>query len=171
MDKPILLLDVDGVLNVIKDDVDPIRLPVPRSIQTDCIINFFGGAEDEPAADHEVQFWPNPFCNELLAWADKNTELWWCTAWFGRANAIGKLAGIPVKPWISTALSEKGEDWKLTNVKDVFANDTRRIIWIEDGFANETEAWAKARPDTHLIKTAFKIGLTSEIMAAVKLLA
>lgn len=173
MKKPILLLDVDGVLNVINEDIEPIRLPVPKSIQTECVINFCGDTpgEEEPAEQHTVSFWPNPFWKELVTWADKHTELWWCTAWFSRANAIGKLAGIPISPWISTEKTEKDEDWKLTNVKDVFSKDSRRIIWIEDGFQPETEAWAKQRPDTHLISTHFKVGLTKEILASVMRLA
>lgn len=134
-DKPLLLIDVDGVLNVIN-----------RSQNTK-VYNMFRS---------ESGFWIR-FRHELANWLDKLIDHYapvWCTMWDHNANT--ELADKLDLPWLPYVPCWDGQDdvaeWNdmLVHTKvpciDKYVQDMP-FAWIDDLFLKGDHAWASWRDD------------------------
>jgi hypothetical protein len=145
--RPVLLVDVDGVLN-------------PWL------------AEDCPDGYHEYDFFPgervllSPGHGELLTSLASSYELVWATAWEHRANQlICPVLAMPELPVIEFPLG--GRDLmfrKLPSVIDAVGD--RPCAWIDDAHQPDHYAWAQERgAPTLLIDIDPAEGLTREVIA------
>jgi hypothetical protein len=141
--RPLLLVDVDGVLSLFGAGVEHAAC-VPALVEG--IPHFLS----RPAA-------------ERLARAAPRFECVWCTGWRDRAEShLPHLLGLP-GGWAHLELSgipEPGAHWKLAAI-DAFAGPHRPLAWIADAHAGRCHAWAAARPGpTLLVTTDPAVGLT-----------
>ena len=145
--KPLLLVDVDGV------------------------ISLFGFASDErPAGDWLLvdglpHFLSSAAAEHLLSLA-RDFELVWCTGWEEKANEVLPHAlGLPGPlPYLSFDRNPgRGHGhWKLAAI-DAHAGPDRPLAWIDDALDPACEAWAAARQGpTLLVPTVPSVGLTGE---------
>jgi hypothetical protein len=147
MSKPLLLIDVDGVISLF--GFDPATPPAGRFQLVDGIAHFLSAA----AGEH------------LCALAE-DYELVWCTGWEEKANEYLPLAlGLPdALPHLvlSDAAAPPREHWKLSAIER-FAGQSRPLAWIDDGHDDACERWARARAGpTLLLTTDPAVGLTAE---------
>ncbi len=145
--RPVLLVDVDGVLNP-------------------------WHAESCPAGYHEYGFFPgervllSPGHGELLTSLASAYELVWATAWEHRANTlICPVLAMPELPVIEFPLSGRDVDFrKLPAVID--AVGARACAWIDDAHQSDHYTWARERTaPTLLIDIDPAVGLTSDVIA------
>lgn len=136
MDRPLLLLDVDGVLSLF--GFDPRRPPAGPFVSVDGIPHLLSTA----AAAH------------VAALADA-FELVWCTGWEEKADehlpfALGLPAGVPHLTFDSAPVP--GRHWKL-NAIEAHAGPDRPLAWVDDGHDRECHDWALARSGPTLLIT------------------
>jgi hypothetical protein len=166
--KPILLLDVDGVLCVPSLRNPVIELVFDVAEERSRNYGFFGKGipvrKDISCLKRTLYFYPCNNWDNFLRWADQNFEIVWLTAWFERANLIGAKAGISEK---QALLTLPGKDWKVSSAKAFRDGFYPPTLWLEDGFSDEAEAWAKGS-GVKLVKTNFKIGVTEETIKEMK---
>lgn len=152
--KPILLLDVDGVLNIIGP----------------------GCKKREVRLVKEPALYPMPFVLPFMKWAWRSFDVVWCTAWREGANEIADWAGLPRRPAVVETAGyfrnlkrrfkdpaqwqEKQRDWKVSGAKKIVGRKRRRVLWIEDGISLEAHEWVRTRPDTHYVATDSFEGVT-----------
>jgi hypothetical protein len=145
--KPLLLVDVDGVISLF--GFDPSQPPPGRWQQVDGIAHFLS----EPAGEH-------------LRRLAGDYELVWCTGWEEKANdylplALGLRGPLPHlsfdrNPGVANA------HWKLGAI-DRYAGPDRALAWIDDAHDDATAAWAAARDGaTLLVQTQPAVGLTGD---------
>ncbi len=145
MHRPLLLLDVDGVISLF--GFDPAAAPAGRFVSVDGIPHLLS----TQAARHVLAL----TCDY---------ELVWCTGWEEKADehlpfALGLPAGAPhLRFGDATA---PGRHWKLDAI-DAHAGPLRPLAWVDDGHDGTCRAWAQARPGpTLLIATDPAQGLTA----------
>jgi HAD domain in Swiss Army Knife RNA repair proteins len=145
--RPVLLVDVDGVLNP-------------------------WHAERCPAGYSEYDFFPgervllSPGHGELLTSLASAYELVWATAWEHRANKlICPVLAMPELPVIEFPLSGRDVDFrKLPAVIDAIGE--RPCAWIDDAHQPDHYTWARERAvPTLLIDIDPAVGLTSGVIA------
>jgi hypothetical protein len=146
-EKPLLLVDVDGVISLF--GFDPARPPQGRFELVDGIAHFLSGT----AGGHLRE----------LATA---YELVWCTGWEEKANDYLPFAlELPGPlPFLSfdRAIGRANAHWKLAAI-DAYAGPARPLAWIDDAHDDACEAWRASRQGpTLLVATAPATGLTSE---------
>lgn len=146
--KPLLLIDVDGVLN-----------PLGK-IKPDA------GFEEHRLAGFPVRL-NKAHGPALLAFADR-FELVWATTWEHQANElIGPRIGLPELPVIEFDFAaSKGS--KLPDVERYAAD--RALVWLEDDYSMY-EAWALRRNlhiPTCIVKVNVLAGLIERDLAFVK---
>jgi len=134
--KPILFLDVDGVLNAFPRGYEK------RRVQLD-----YG---------HVLHF--TKYTKPFMRWAWSEFEVCWCTAWGERANLIADWASLPRKKCI-VDIRVPGEDWKLKGVRQYLKGKRGPAVWIEDGIGEEAEAWARKRGIIY-VETGPRLGVT-----------
>ncbi len=145
MDRPLLLLDVDGVLSVFGFDL--LARPAGPLVSVDGIPHLLS----TEAAGH------------VLAIA-ADYELVWCTGWEEKADehlpfVLGLPAGTPHLRFGDAAAP--GRHWKLDAI-DAFARE-RPLAWIDDAFNPACHDWAQARhAPTLLVQTDPASGLTEQ---------
>ena len=141
--RPLLLVDVDGVLSLFGPGVDH--------------------AACTPAL---VEGIPHLLSREVaarLARLAAAYECVWCTGWEDRADGhLPHLLGLPAG-WPHLAFRDRPEDaahWKLRAI-DAHAGPGRPVAWIDDAHDERCRAWAAARPGpTLLVTTDPAVGLT-----------
>jgi len=147
MNRPLLLIDVDGVISLF--GFDPGRRPAGRFEAVDGIAHFISAT----AGEH-------------LRRLCKVFEPAWCTGWEEKANEYLPYAlGLPRPfPYLSFAGATPQTDghWKLAAI-DRYADPDRPLAWVDDAHDGRCEDWAEARPGpTLLVRTDPAIGLTDD---------
>ena len=145
-DRPILFLDVDGVLSLF--GFPPDRPPPGAFHSIDGILHCIG--------DRAV---------ELLAKLGERFELVWATGWEERANEkllhvlqLGRE--LPFLSFDGRAVFGSSH-WKLDAI-DEYAGD-RPAAWIDDFIDDACRAWAERRPaPTLLLEAESALGLTEQ---------
>jgi hypothetical protein len=146
-DKPILFLDVDGVISLFGfSDASP---PPGRFHWVDGIVHCIGEG-----------------CGERLERLKDRFELVWASGWEEKANEyLPYLLGLetpdlPTLTFDGSAVFGSAH-WKLESI-DEYAGD-RPAAWIDDNLNEECEAWAESRPaPTLLLRTDPAVGLSDE---------
>jgi len=144
--KPLLLIDVDGVISLFGFD----HAAPPqggRFMLVDGIAHFLSGTAGGHLRRLETAF-----------------ELAWCTGWEEKANDYLPLAlGLdgPL-PHVVFDPADRPADahWKLGAI-DLHVEPSRPVAWIDDAHDERCRAWAAARPGpTLLVTTDPAVGLT-----------
>jgi hypothetical protein len=142
--KPLLLVDIDGV------------------------ISLFGGEQlaSKEGSFHSIEgmfhFLSSIAAAHLLALQDQ-FELVWCSGWEEKADEhlphlLGLPPGLPHLRF-ERAVGRANAHWKLTAI-DEFAGE-RPLAWIDDALNEACHEWAAARAaPTLLVETAPEHGLT-----------
>ena|SRR5438105_4266435 len=147
MTRPLLLIDVDGVISLF--GFDPAGPPEGHFLNVDGIAHFLSAT----ARRH---------LGELCQWFDPA----WCTGWEEKANEyLPGALGLP-GPWpyleLEASAGDGSRHWKLAAIER-YAGPTRPLAWIDDGHDQNCHDWAAGRPGpTLLICTDPAIGLTAE---------
>ena len=147
MHRPLLLIDVDGVISLF--GFDPAHPPPGRFEIVDGIAHFLSAE----AGCHLARLAPS-------------FEMTWCTGWEEKANdylplALGLAEPLPYLSFGSAVPSSQGH-WKLTAI-EAYAGADRPLAWIDDAHDDRCRAWAAARPGpTLLIATDPARGLTAQ---------
>lgn len=110
--KPILLLDVDGVLNV------PRKRRMKRPIRL------------QWAPDRFISFWPTQRTLRFMRMVWELFDVRWLTAWGKGANMIAKHYGLNERPAI------KYNDSKAVAARSALRDWKGRVAWIEDGLSD-----------------------------------
>ncbi|HWF33090.1 MAG TPA: HAD domain-containing protein [Solirubrobacteraceae bacterium] len=143
--KPLLLVDIDGV------------------------ISLFGGEQlaSKDGSFHSIEgmfhFLSSTAAAHLLA-LEAQFELVWCSGWEEKANEhLPHLLGLPATlPYLSfeRAVGRSNAHWKLAAI-DAFAGE-RPLAWIDDALNPACHEWASARTaPTLLVETEPEHGLTA----------
>ena len=145
--KPLLLLDVDGVL------IPYAARERPAGFLTYTLL----GEDVWLAAQHGA--WLLPLCERF--------QLVWATGWEHEANRlIAPILGLPTLPVIEFPRNADGRFTKLPIITRFAAG--RPLVWIDDELTQAAHAWAAARtPPACLIDVDPAIGLTEEIVARI----
>jgi hypothetical protein len=146
MYRPLLLLDVDGVISLF--GFAPSRPPAGRFLLVDGTVHFLSAT-----------------AAELIVGLSDAFELVWCSGWEDRADAhlpmaLGLPAGLP-----HLSFDDPGpgaaRHWKLAAI-DRYAGTRRPLAWIDDAHDDSCRAWAAARAaPTELVATEPAVGLTA----------
>jgi hypothetical protein len=150
--RPLLLVDVDGVLSLF----GPARAEPGTVVPT--LVDGVPHLLSRTAADALQELVPAFECV-------------WCTGWKDRADAsLPHLLGLP-RGWphirFAGALNHGGH-WKIGGI-DAFAGPDRPLAWIDDHHDAACHSWATARPGpTLLVTTEPDLGLTREHLAHVR---
>jgi hypothetical protein len=147
MNRPLLLIDVDGVISLF--GFDPSRPPAGRFLTVDGIAHFLSAT----AGEHLRRL-----CRAF--------EPAWCTGWEEKANEYLPHALDLPGPFrhlsFEGATPQFSGHWKLDAIER-FAGRERPLAWIDDAHDERCEAWAAGRPGpTILIATDPATGLTGE---------
>jgi HAD domain in Swiss Army Knife RNA repair proteins len=147
MQRPLLLIDVDGVISLF--GFDPARRPAGRFEVVDGIAHFLSAT----AGQH-------------LRRLGETFDPVWCTGWEEKANeylphALGLPGRFPHLSFGDATLQIDGH-WKLAAI-DAYAGSERPLAWIDDAHNHSCERWAAERAGpTLLIGTDPATGLTDE---------
>jgi hypothetical protein len=146
--KPILFVDVDGVISLFGFAPDVGQLPGP--------LHWIDGVA------HCIP----PAVGERLVRLAEDFELVWATGWEERANEhLPFLLGLPFKDLPTLSFEGRAmfgsAHWKVDAI-DAYAGE-RPAAWIDDNMNEECLFWAKRRSaPTLLVETTPSEGLTDE---------
>ena len=141
--RPVLLVDVDGVLSLFGfDQTEP-----PAGI---------------PVAVDGIPHWLSESAAKCLLRLSRTFECVWCTGWEERAEEhLPRILGLP-GGWRHLTL---GEGWKLAAI-DAAVPGAQPLAWVDDAHGEAAPAWASARPGpTLLVATDPAVGLTDQHVA------
>lgn len=143
-EKPLLLIDVDGVLNPRIGLVAPVPEPFVEY------------------RDPVIRLALAPLHGAWLLELGELFELTWATSWEADANrVIGPRIGLPPLPHIELRDVDQPGTWKLGAVRR-FVGD-RAAAWIDDDLGLDVEEWAMQRQaPTFLVRTDPRIGFLRE---------
>jgi hypothetical protein len=143
MTRPILAVDVDGVISLFGFDEPPPKEEAKFELVDGMV--------------HCISLRAGP---RLLRLAD-HYELVWATGWEDRANDhLPKILGLPEMPHLvfDGAARFGSAHWKLGPL-DAYGQG-RALAWIDDNFDESCYEWARARPEpTLLVPTEAHLGL------------
>jgi hypothetical protein len=150
MDKPLLLIDVDGVISLF--GFDPARPPGGGFQLVDGIAHFISAT----AGGHLRQL-------------SDEFELAWCTGWEEKANEYLPFAlGLPgALPHVIFDPCERpaGAHWKLVGI-EAHVDPRRAVAWVDDAHDERCVAWAAGREGpTLLVTTDPAVGITDAHVA------
>lgn len=123
--KPILFLDIDGVLNTWTGNMDDINPDFPNAL---CRV---------------------PGAREFFLWADRTFEIRWLTAWLPGHERTMPLQFLQALSWLlgvdANRLAEiRSAPWwdeKTEGVRAVIGNSDREWVWLEDGLSQGELQW------------------------------
>lgn len=150
-DKPVLLVDIDGVISLWGFPSD--ERPDGTWHSVEGIPHFLSAT----AAGH---------LHDLAEWFDPI----WCSGWEERAEEhLPALIGAPRLRHLSFDRNpgKANAHWKLTAI-DLHAGD-RPVAWIDDALDERCERWAAQRgAPTLLLRTDPAVGLTGDGVATLR---
>ncbi len=161
IDRPLLLLDVDGVLLPVRDYTVPGGYYQPSADFRDVSLVHWDSGEL-----HRI--WVSAANADRLRRLSEHFDIVWATGWNHHANEIiAPLHGLPDLPVIELAWSEDlrtlETGWKLPVIVDYITD--RACIWIDDHIRDDVEDWARARDaPTLVLRADHRIGLTDDIV-------
>ncbi|SDP12059.1 hypothetical protein SAMN05660199_03204 [Klenkia soli] len=166
MHPPLVLLDVDGVLNALDDGVSP-------------------GRERGVFRGYTLS-WDPTVTRRLADWHTSGTvELQWLTTWAQYADELladpmGLPRGLRVHhredgegpSGFTTALAGAPGWWKLVAARAVVAEQPdRRVVWIDDDLglqADDVAGWLAENPQVMVVAPLLETGLTHAHLDAVQ---
>jgi hypothetical protein len=154
MDRPLLLIDIDGVISLF--GFDAAKPPAGRLVLVDGIPHFLSAG-----------------AAELLGGLHDDFELVWCSGWEEKADeylpfALGLPAGLAHLTFATSPSADATRHWKLGAI-DAYAGPERPVAWIDDQFDESCHEWARVRPaPTTLVATDPAVGLTADHVARVR---
>jgi hypothetical protein len=142
-ERPLLLVDVDGVLSLFGPHVDRVQTT--------------------PALIEGIPHLLSRRAAVLLVRLAATYDCVWCTGWEDRADGhLPHLLGLPAG-WPHLVFTDRPQEaahWKLAAI-DAHAGPGRRIAWVDDAHDERCRAWARERPGpTLLVTTDPSTGLT-----------
>jgi hypothetical protein len=141
--RPVLLLDVDGVL---------------------CCDGSAGLAVG--TSGHRGTM-PADMVDRVARLTDR-FELWWCSAWEAHANAaIAPVLGIEPCPYVRLTVGA-GDSWKLPAVAATVEESLpgRAVAWVDDMVGPTAQRWAASRgAPTKVLRVAPERGLRDHHVA------
>jgi hypothetical protein len=150
-DKPLLLVDIDGVISLFGFPSD--RCPAGTWLNVDGVVHLISAT----ASQH-------------LQRLARTFELVWCSGWEDKADEhLVHALALPARlPFLTfTRAPSIAAHWKLDSVV-AHAGD-RPAAWVDDAFDDECRAWAAARrAPTLLVATDPAVGLTAEHVATLE---
>ena len=147
MNKPLLLIDVDGVISLF--GFDPVSPPAGQFQMVDGIAHFLSAT----AGDH-------------LRDLSRDFELAWCTGWEEKANeylplALGLPSELPHVPFDGRDRPPSAH-WKVAAI-EAWVGPTRPLAWVDDAHDERCHDWATSRSSpTLLVTTEPAAGITGE---------
>ncbi len=143
LDKPVLALDVDGVISLFGFEGPPEDAP--------CRFQLIDGMA------HCISLGTGPRLQRLLP----HFELVWATGWEDRANdSLPPILGLPQLPVLRFGGAARfgSAHWKLEPIGAYAAG--RRLAWVDDSLDESCHEWAARRPEpTLLVPTDSAVGL------------
>jgi hypothetical protein len=147
-DRPLLLVDIDGVISLFGGGqlAGATGAPAASLHSIDGMLHFLSATAAAHLLDLSVLF-----------------ELVWCSGWEEKANEhLPYLLGLPPSlPFLrfERSVGRSNAHWKLAAI-DEFAGE-RALAWIDDALNDACHEWAQARSaPTLLVQTAPELGLT-----------
>ena len=143
MGKPILAVDVDGVISLFGFD-DPPPKDAAKFELVDGMV-------------HCISL----LAGERLTRLAEHYEMVWATGWEDRANDyLPNILGLPQLPFLTFNGTARfgSAHWKLGPLDEYC--EGRAMAWIDDNFDESCYEWARARPEpTLLVPTEPQLGL------------
>jgi hypothetical protein len=143
MTKPLLMVDVDGVISLFGFDR---RLPPPgKYMLVEGIPHYLSAT-----------------AGDLLRELADDYEVAWCTGWEEKANDHLPLAlGLP-DPLPHLAIGDGATPSGKCAAIDRYAGPSRAVAWVDDAHDESCSRWAATRPGpTLLVTTDPAVGLTA----------
>jgi len=152
MTRPILAIDIDGVISLFGAEEQPDRAQTKLEL-VDGVPHLIS----LPTGDR-------------LRRLSEHFELVWASGWEDKANFyLPRLLGLSDLPHISFdgAVAAGAAHWKLGPIEE-YANG-RPLVWIDDNLDNSCFEWAEAREQpTLLVPTETHLGLEEAHVAAIE---
>jgi hypothetical protein len=152
MSRPILAVDIDGVISLFGFENQP-----DRSLTRFELVDGVPHCISLPTGDR-------------LQRLSEHFELVWASGWEDKANFyLPSLLGLPELPHVTFggAVSAGAVHWKLEPLDEYAAG--RALAWIDDNFNEGCYAWAEEREEpTLLVPTEPHLGLEEAHVEALR---
>ncbi len=142
-DKPLLAVDIDGVLLLFGSEEPPPQWPAAE-------IALIGGAM------HCISLEAAERLRELT----ESFEVVWATGWEGRSGELGRRLDLPDFPFLTFKGAARfgSAHWKTDPLEEFACG--RPLAWIDDSLDDRCYAWARNRPEpTLLVEVESHLGL------------
>lgn len=162
--RPLLLLDVDGVLCPVRDNTRPGGYYAPAP-------GFRCERYRHSESGETIEIWVSDENRRRLERLAACFEIVWATGWVQNANrVIAPLHGLDQLACVELVWSEelRGQtaSWKLPAIAR-HVGEERPCVWIDDDLRPDAERWAaRRRGPTLLVPVDHRVGLTDEAVEA-----